>query len=277
MLNSVIGPDTAERIGRAVNALGEDVFASAMLELLHGTSGAEYCTLLQLSPQGEARKIFTTGTSAPDVAERQVGLYLQGGRWRLDPMICEARQSLAAHPRSVISTMSAVHADYEYRELLYGRAGIVDRTLVCARTAIGTVALSVLRTGQTGRFTQEQLTRLAAIAPMLMELVVKHIRLASQSRALILGLTSLEYVYANLARSEAPLTARERDVCARMLLGFSALEIANDLGIAEETVVTYRKRLYERLSAHNFRELYLWYLDLWNALYLPGSHCGTVA
>ncbi|WP_416365582.1 LuxR C-terminal-related transcriptional regulator [Paraburkholderia terrae] len=65
-----------------------------------------------------------------------------------------------------------------------------------------------------------------------------------------------------MAAAALSLTAREVQVGARYLYGVSTSGIASDLGIGNETVVTYRKRLYERLSIGSRRELLLWYLGL---------------
>lgn len=42
------------------------------------------------------------------------------------------------------------------------------------------------------------------------------------------------------------LTLRERQICARSLVGMTAGQIAADLGIRPGTVMTYRKRAYAR-------------------------------
>jgi FixJ family two-component response regulator len=53
------------------------------------------------------------------------------------------------------------------------------------------------------------------------------------------------------------LTARERQVCARTIAGWTAERTASDLGIRTSSVLTYRQRAYRRLafgSAHDFLE-----------------------
>ena len=65
-----------------------------------------------------------------------------------------------------------------------------------------------------------------------------------------------------VATSSFGLPRRELEVCARILYGISSEGIALELGISEQTVITYRKRTYERLGIATSRELLLWYLDL---------------
>jgi DNA-binding CsgD family transcriptional regulator len=51
------------------------------------------------------------------------------------------------------------------------------------------------------------------------------------------------------------LTLRERQVCARAVVGMSVEATALDLGIAKTSVLTYRQRAYHRLGVTSPIEL----------------------
>jgi len=51
------------------------------------------------------------------------------------------------------------------------------------------------------------------------------------------------------------LSKREREVCARAAIGMSVETTALELGIGKTTVLTYRKRAYERLDVTSPSEL----------------------
>lgn len=51
-----------------------------------------------------------------------------------------------------------------------------------------------------------------------------------------------------IARAYPQLTPREREVCARSLAGSTAEQIADELGVARTSVLTYRQRAYHRLE-----------------------------
>ncbi|MBQ0919700.1 LuxR family transcriptional regulator, partial [Hydrogenophaga aromaticivorans] len=51
-----------------------------------------------------------------------------------------------------------------------------------------------------------------------------------------------------LQRLAPALSPRERAVCARIALGLSAEGIAVDLDVAPSTVITLRKRAYQKLA-----------------------------
>lgn len=56
------------------------------------------------------------------------------------------------------------------------------------------------------------------------------------------------WIEARLAQRFPALTAREREVCARTVAGWSAKRIAQALGIGHGTVLTYRQRGYARFG-----------------------------
>jgi DNA-binding CsgD family transcriptional regulator len=65
------------------------------------------------------------------------------------------------------------------------------------------------------------------------------------------------------------LTKREQQVCFRILLGYSSEAIGFHLGVAENTIWTYRKRAYEKLGIVSQNELFSLYLHS-----LPGFRPG---
>jgi DNA-binding CsgD family transcriptional regulator len=65
-----------------------------------------------------------------------------------------------------------------------------------------------------------------------------------------------------LREADWGLSVRELQVSARILFGISALGISIDLGLGEDTIATYRKRLYARLSIGSRHELMQKYLSL---------------
>ncbi|MFT4068186.1 helix-turn-helix transcriptional regulator [Paraburkholderia sp.] len=53
------------------------------------------------------------------------------------------------------------------------------------------------------------------------------------------------------------LTARERTVCIGILTGYTSEAIALNLGISINSVLTYRKRVYEKLRITSQNELFM--------------------
>lgn len=68
---------------------------------------------------------------------------------------------------------------------------------------------------------------------------------------------SIGKIEGQLGHFFANLTDRERAVCARTMVGMTAEAIGLDLGIAASSVLTYRRRAYERYRFTNINQFFL--------------------
>jgi DNA-binding CsgD family transcriptional regulator len=66
---------------------------------------------------------------------------------------------------------------------------------------------------------------------------------------------TVEELEARFGRLFPALTRRERETCARAAVGITAEGAALDLGIGVASVLTYRKRAYQRLGVSTAYEL----------------------
>lgn len=248
-----------------VSTIGDDGFGSRLFAFLYQACGADYCTVYQLEADAARLVASASFDGTHELAQRQVALYNHNQRWRRDPMIAETHRQLEVQPVSLVQMAVRELPGLDYRDVLYDRTSICDRVLLCGRSSLGTVGLSLLRRSQSGAFSGADLVHLREACPMLMAIVDKHVALISDGPHSYPALTSLEQIEACLATARVPLSRREAEVCARILYGMSSIGIALELHIGEETVTTYRKRMYQRLGFATQRELLLWYLDLWGA------------
>ena len=99
--------------------------------------------------------------------------------------------------------------------------------------------------------------------PLITRTIAKHIEVAGRVPEPNLTLRCREQISRCVASSGVPFSQREFEVCVRILYGMSTCGIALDLGVGEETVMTYKKRAYARLGLASQRELLLWYIDAW--------------
>ena len=269
-----VGPMIASsptKLARLVNTIGDEDFGSQLLAYFFELCGADYCTVFTLSPDA-ARSVTTASLSldAAGLAQQQIALYIQDQRWQRDPMIAQARKQLDLQPVSLVHTVVSDLPAVDYRDVLYNRANVCDRVLLCARSATGLIGLSLLRASSSGTYSTDDIVHVQDSCPLLMAIIDKHVDLTAQKPNFSEALTSLKQIETCLASSPVALSQRESEVCARVLYGISSLGIGLDLGIGEETVMTYRKRAYQRLGIGSQRELVVWYLDLWGALHLRG-------
>ncbi|WP_310462287.1 helix-turn-helix transcriptional regulator [Sphaerotilus sp.] len=126
-----------------------------------------------------------------------------------------------------------------HREQIYTRHGLRERvSIVSSQGDSGALlAVNFYRHEAQPQFQDEELDALGRSARLLLACVRQH--LGSHRRDVL-----------------NELTLREREVCERMLKGWTHEGIAADLGVSASTVKTYRDRAFERLGVHHRNELF---------------------
>ena len=134
--------------------------------------------------------------------------------------------------------------------------------MLCGGTAESAIGFYVIRPSGRPRCTTVGLD-LYDFSETLLALARTHIQMDEMRCPLSHALTCLREIEQTLPEADVRFPRREAEVCARILNGISSTGIALELGIREETVMTYRKRIFHRLGIGSQRELLLWYLDVW--------------
>jgi DNA-binding CsgD family transcriptional regulator len=246
-----------------IDAIGEPSFGAALLSLLRESYGADQCAVFLLTGN-EPREIASSSFDGTDIAHRRANKYVQLNLWRRDPAMSEAwRNAIDAAPRLVKLNVRTL-ADRQLRTHIYRR--VTERLLLFGPTAFGTVALSIVKSGAGTTLSKHAAENILQFAPTLLSLLGKHSMLVIRKRNLCGALSSLTEIEEIIAQSPEQLPRREAQVCARILFGISTIGMALDLGIGEETVTTYRKRVYLRLGIATQRELMGWYIGRWSEL-----------
>ncbi len=246
-----------------IESLGSMSFDRRLMDYLSSTCGAEHCATYQFTEHAPL-VIFATSLDGSDVAKRNVAQYLRKQYWRHDGMFFESGHNIELPEYEIGRLETRKIEDVRFRSEIYAHDGIVERVRITGSGTEATISLSVLKTVSRGRFSDLEIDQLRSAAPLLLSLLCKHASLVGHKldmRRILSDLTFVEHV---LAREADSLPRREAEVVARILFGMSTLGIALELGISEETVMTYRKRVYGRLSLGSQRELLLWYLHLLN-------------
>jgi DNA-binding CsgD family transcriptional regulator len=267
-MSSPVAAPILSHLPSLIASLGDAGFGRKLITFLNATCGAEHCTLFRFSKKSpfEVAAVSRDGT---DTAHRQFQLYLAGSFWRGDPTMIEALRAVESTGHSMQRTDIRSMPNGEFRNRLYKRTHIRERILLCGGTADAAIGLSILRSEQQGVATDSELSTLGAISETLIAILGKHAHMVEGRSDLSFALTSLGEIQRTLEGAAVQLSKREAEVCARILFGISSAGIALDLGIGEETVMTYRKRAYQRLSIATQRELLLWYIAEWSG---PRSH-----
>lgn len=243
-----------------VDTIGEEGFGPALARFLNELCGADHFAAFRLQ-QDELREVAACCVEPARTARDRVETYVNQGWWKRDPAMAEARRCVHAVRPSII------HVDFSEESYAALRPSVFpnvrDRLLLCGRTTNADFGLSIVRADPNAPFADDAVEQVAHCAEFLMSVLAKHADIRRTRPNVAQALTGLEEIECCIDATRA-LPRREAEVAARILYGISSVGIALDLSVSEETVKTYRKRAYHRLSIGSERELLTWYLAHWS-------------
>ncbi len=251
-----------QSISDLVDAIGGARFEQTLIEFMNAVCGAQYCALYRLENDNLSR-VADVSTNASGLAHQQGVRYLAEQHWRRDPVIMQAQGKAACGGSVMVARVNTREYSDPYLRDIYRRASISERMIVgrgASDQGIHVNILSLLRPQRSGPFCEGDIGRIQDLAGLLIATVAKHAEM-TRGKGADAGLESVAEIERCISKMPDALPMREAQVCARILSGRTAPDIAADLGIGEESVATYRKRAYRRLNVASRHELLIWYLQ----------------
>lgn len=174
--------------------------------------------------------------------EPLVRVYQQRYR-RLDPIRMAAAAFSEGTHTVALRLVPADIAEEGYRRPFFEDRGIVERVSILQRSGGGWRGVNVARHRRSGRCSDQEFSNLTGLAQLVLPIIDRHFAATGPMR---LGMRVAE-LETRFLHGFPELTARERQVCARAVVGMSVEATALDLDIGRTTVLTYRRRAYGRL------------------------------
>ncbi|SKB76207.1 helix-turn-helix domain-containing protein [Sphingopyxis flava] len=134
----------------------------------------------------------------------------------------------------------------EYRKDFFERSAIIERISFVERLKDKWFILNVARRAPSPRFTEEEIQSLATFSRLLFPLAAQ--KNASEQLNYRKGHLTVQQLEERFAHEFPALSPRERQVCARTVVGMTSEATALDLGVGIGSVQTYRKRAFHRLE-----------------------------
>jgi DNA-binding CsgD family transcriptional regulator len=249
-------PVAVDLIGR----VGEPGYVEQMTESLSQyVKFAHVCVLYfsRLKPPG---LLGTGSTLSPACAEDTAYVYLDG-HYNSDPTEKVRAASIDAGKQLYVQRQRVEDiANAEYRTSCYEKPGIVDRLSLFQHVGPETwIAVNVYRDSTQGYFNCSECERLVAVAPILTASADKHRQLVAKAEEFttqVRNAPAALTIHRHLTAVQPMLSNREYEVCSRILSGFSAKEIAQQLGVAPSTVAEHRKNAYAKLAVRGYKQLF---------------------
>lgn len=252
------GSATARALAELIDATGTAQFGTRLLSHLEVACGADYCAVFRVGTDRPS-EIVTGSHDGSSKAQTRVERYLKRQYWINDPAMVYAQTQLRGKDPMLMRVDVTRLKDPVVREEIW--PGICDRVVIAGKSRERTYSMSILREGR-GGFSASDMARIGASAELFISLLANHEELTGSLKNDFTGvISSLPDIEARISGASA-LTAREAEVCARIVYGLTTTGIALDLGLSNETVKTFRKLAYRRLCIGSEHELMAWYLAL---------------
>jgi len=241
-------------IAPAVLAIGRPSFPQALIDTLRRTADVGHCMVFTFDGERSTRCLLDIG-NIPIGAD--LGVAYAGHFHLADPnreTIFRQRENSSP---IVLPTFARRMYGERYRKIFFEDSEIVDKFATAIWVESACFYVNFYRTTVQGRFARAQIERLMQLAPAIAAAVARHF----QDGVLAQALPEHDPFgkLAGLFASSAPLTRlteREKEVCLRILAGFSSEAISADIGIGLHSTLTYRKRAYEKLGISSQNELF---------------------
>lgn len=244
-----------------VLAIGQPSFPGVLLGTVRTLANTGHCMVFSFDGEQSARCPLGIGNIGigPDL-----GAAYSGHFYTADPNRDVILSNRAAREPIVLPSFSRRMYGDTYRKLFFEGAEIVDKIAAAIWVEGTCFYVNFYRTAEQGRYTRDEAAQLSKLAPTLAAIVARHCQEDISDTA-----RKLELLFAT-GDCFLRLTAREREVCLRILLGYGSEAISTELGISLHSTLTYRKRAYEKLGISSQNELFGLVLGL---MVLPGrSH-----
>ncbi|WP_207482621.1 helix-turn-helix transcriptional regulator [Arenibaculum pallidiluteum] len=241
-------------LAEAIAAIGTPRFDEAFLDGIAGLVPVDHCTISSYSQPEGLKSVVVASRVDLSVARSLTRDYVSQ-YYRFDPNFAEL--SRVTNSRKVIFRRHDPTrlATRSYAQRFYTTVGIVDKVSYIWRSSDIAFYLNLYRTQRSGPFRQGEVSVLSRLATLLTSIVRQHCAHYIVQADISAGRT-LPFVERLIDLASGRLTAREQAVCSRILLGYRTEGIALDLGVQPSTVITLRKRAYQKLAISSQSELF---------------------
>lgn len=260
---SIESPGWITSLADASLAVGSPSFGEALLRAANAVVRVDHCLVFTFHRRAPSGCLLTVGSGDLRLSVRLAGDYLNGP-YLDDPNL---RYLQTGAPPYVILHFSPADYPERWRRHFIEQANIIDAVACIASKGERAVYCNFFRLNGNPGYDDAERVQLGRVLPILASLAAVHYTLCGPFllHEQLTRLRTPDDEVRLLAERLGPsaldnLTERERQVCFRILLGYSSEAIGLHLGVATSTVITYRKRAYEKLGIASQNELFSLYL-----------------
>lgn len=236
---------------QAVLHVGRAAFPDALMAHLRCVAAVDHCMVFAFANDRDAQCLLTAGDIA--IGDDLGSAY--AGHFHASDPNKEVIFGRTCDANAVLMPFVARRMyRRDYRKLFFDDSGIVDKFATALWHEGVCIYANFYRLEASGRYTEPQTAALNRAGPRIVAAITRHCQLALESQPRRDGVGLLADAFATPPLDA--LTSRERGVCMNILQGLSSEAIAGQLGISLNSVLTYRRRAYQRLGITSQNELF---------------------
>lgn len=251
--------DLGRRLASVISAIGQERFETRLADLLGAAANLDQINVVSL--EGErSRPLFSWHRACPEMASFLVGQYVSERFFQRDPTLDRLTRSKRQGLCLGLMRRGQIEDDW-YRRHFFDDAQLEGKLSILDQTSPHTIYQNYYFAAGNEAFSLREVENLARLAETASQCILRHLELRSPPTDPSPAHPDPAAVSRILARRAPSLTMREREVCSRIVTGYTSEAIALDLGITANSVATYRKRAYAKLEICSQHQLFLLCLD----------------
>ena len=248
-------------LGAAIRSLGTPDFPAAFAHMAASDFLADQVVVFRAGEQGRIRTLLAENLREGAGRALALAESYASRHWAQDPNRHLLLPAAAGGEGGGV-VLRAVRvdeiADAEYRRRLFAEPRLRAKAALVVRAPGHALYVNLYRGLDREPFAPGDLAAVERTCDVLAAMLERHFALADDAAASDLAAAQRVVTGAAVERGGggAPLSEREAAVCARIVAGYSAEGIGLDLGVSTHSVVTYRRRAFEKLGIATQKELF---------------------
>jgi DNA-binding CsgD family transcriptional regulator len=233
-----------------VTALGTSRYPRTCFRIFEQSFDVDHWALFRYRSNDSVKCIATASRTFEAAAGRNVDFFLRRC-YRFDPSLIAFKQQHTDRSCMIKMAISDID-DRQYRHC-FEVTSVRERLSFFALDGADLLQLCIYRAAS-HTFSAAEMNLFATLARLITTTTLKHETLWNSTLASpgTLDIDALEGRFDDLAMG---LSQRERQVCARAVMGRTIEETAGDLSIRKTSVITYRQRAYQKLGVSRQSDL----------------------
>lgn len=245
-----------------IDSVGEPGFESAYFAVFDDLLDLWSCTAFSFRRHAPPKCIVAAGPNRQSAlrVRNNAKRYVERG-YRDDPNLRFVQTLVDESGIEIRSLADAEFHDDTYRSRYFSSASTRDKIFILSAEKDRVIYANFYRGFFQRDFDDEDKKTLRKYAKLCVSLLRLHVKCSKQSSAEVFLdesriKKSLRYRQVLDLLSKYEISPREAEICAKIVVGGTTQGISAELGISKNTVITHRRRAYEKLGVSSQNELF---------------------